>query len=216
MKFTQVVEYEIEAASLARADEIWGICGPELSQGSLDDGESIESYLKGGLREADVPLAAGNREFAVIVRGIACAEVTDRPLTAILDDLHDLILGHEDEYPEGAVEALAAAGRALEREQSELATISFSPEAYESAATFFGHLCPRPGGQPQGWSITVVPAEGEPFDAEAVEVTTIEDGPHEGYYALTVAPWDEEAGRGDRSQLRTFELYDDLVRVEVY
>lgn len=100
---------------------------------------------------------------------------------------------------------------------SDLATLSFQPEAYETAAEFFKQLAangPRLGGyaSPQGYTVDVVPKDGEPFTAEVLDVVADEE---DGQYKLVLAEWDDAEDCGDLSKVRKLDLYDDLVRVEV-
>lgn len=86
---------------------------------------------------------------------------------------------------------------------SDLATISFQPEAHDSAATAFHAI--------KGYTVTVVPVKGEPWDAELVDVVVGTDGQHKAI----LAPWDEAAGKSDRLKNRWLDLYDDIERLEV-
>jgi hypothetical protein len=106
-----------------------------------------------------------------------------------------------------------------------LATLAFQPEAFDSAAAFVNLLTPhrRPRAEvgallapvangDRGYTVTVVPVDGDAFDAEVVD---IECDDSDGQYKIVLAEWDEDAGCGDRRRLRRLDIYDDLERIEV-
>lgn len=84
----------------------------------------------------------------------------------------------------------------------DLATIAFQPEAHDSAADRFRGL--------RGLTVTVVPTEGEQFDAQVHGLRLDDDG----QYRLDVRPWDEERGE-PTNEVRTLDIYDELERIEV-
>lgn len=87
---------------------------------------------------------------------------------------------------------------------SVLATIAFQPEAYDSAADAFRQI--------QGYTVDVVPTKGERFTAELLDVIVND---HDGQYRVVLARWDEQAGRGNRNDTVTLDIYDELERMEV-
>lgn len=89
-----------------------------------------------------------------------------------------------------------------------LATLSFQPEAHDTAANAFQRVV--------GLTVTVVP---EPdalnrfaqFDAELTGIAIGEDG----QYKARLAPWNDEKDEPDRENEVELDLYDDILRLEV-
>lgn len=93
----------------------------------------------------------------------------------------------------------------------DLATISFQPEAHQTAERFFNLLCPVPPQRNDGFTVTVVTTAGEKFDAEMIAIGADDSG----FLRLTVAPWIESEDRSDRDNTRSFDIYTELQRIEV-
>lgn len=85
-----------------------------------------------------------------------------------------------------------------------LCCISYQPEAHESAANAFASL--------QGWTLRVVPAKGEPFDAIAADLIFDRNT---GHAMAVLHPWPDGAEEADSSKAITMDIYDDIKRVEV-
>lgn len=84
-----------------------------------------------------------------------------------------------------------------------LAVLAFQPEAFDGMAQVLRGVV--------GWTVRVVPVKGEAFDAELLDVTVGDDG----QYKAVVAPWDDAADAGDRKRTQSFDIYDELVCLEV-
>lgn len=131
-----------------------------------------------------------------------------RDLAAAILKSVELIAEGEDEFAE-----LSEAARELAQQtqdQAGLCTIAFRPEAYDTAATTLQHFTAH--GRNHGFTVHVVPVDGDPFDAELVDLVVDQDA---GQWRAEVASWNEQQGCGDRSKMRTFDIYDDLDRLEV-
>lgn len=85
-----------------------------------------------------------------------------------------------------------------------LCTIAFHAEAHDTAADSLRQIA--------GLTVTVVPKDADPFDAELLGVWIHETS---GCYVAVFAKWDAAAGRGDRSQTVTLDIYTELDRIEV-
>lgn len=82
----------------------------------------------------------------------------------------------------------------------DLAVIAFQPEAWESAGTMLYRL--------EGWTVDVVPIEGEPFTATVGDVVY----PDGGGFKIKLRVWvDDRPG----DEVRTLDVYDEIVRLEV-
>ena len=86
-----------------------------------------------------------------------------------------------------------------------LCTIAFQSEAYDAAAVAINEM--------RGWCVRAVPTEGEPFDAELLGTLVNE---RTGCYEVELAVWDEAAGRGDYSNVRRLDIYEQIERIEVH
>lgn len=114
--------------------------------------------------------------------------------------------------------------------------MSFQSEAFESAAAFLQLICPRERpadfqnatgshwvasngspGRPQGYCVRVVKRDGSPaFDAEVRNVIVHEGSDSDGQYKLVLWPWEDDASGGDSTREIELDIYDDILRVEVY
>jgi hypothetical protein len=147
------------------------------------------------------------------MRGAGDAKLTDSQLRNLEDALANCA---NDWIEENALDrAGGVAARCMGEETprafpADLCAVAFRPDAYDTAAAALQRF--TAGRRKQGYTIHVVPVEGEPFDAELVDLVIDED---DGKWKAQVAPWDEEEDRGDRSKMRTFDIYDELDRLEV-
>lgn len=115
-------------------------------------------------------------------------------------------------------------------ENEQLAVLAFMPEAHDSAAAFLnlltGHHRTRAKvgslyvpvanddvSDDQGYCVHVICADGAEFDAEVRDVTVDEN---DGQYKLVLWEWEDDADRGDPDKEHVLDIYDDLVRVEVW
>lgn len=87
---------------------------------------------------------------------------------------------------------------------TDICTVSFQGEAHDSAANALHAI--------EGYTVEVFPYEGEAFTAEVLGLII---DPGSGQYRVQLAPWDREAGRGDRNRVRALDIYQDIERVEV-
>jgi hypothetical protein len=87
-------------------------------------------------------------------------------------------------------------------------TIAFEAEAYDWAAGALHSLAYA------GLTATIEPRDGEPFTAELRRVFVRPDGPDEGYWKLTVAPYHPDGG-ADYENERTLDIYTEIRRVVI-
>lgn len=93
---------------------------------------------------------------------------------------------------------------------ADLCVVGFRAEAYDNAAATLQRFAAH--NHEDGATVHVVPLDDEPFDAELCDLV-VDEG--DGKWKVHVAPWDGEEGRGDRTKMRTLDIYDELDRLEV-
>lgn len=85
--------------------------------------------------------------------------------------------------------------------ETELCVIAFQGEAHDSAANAILNM--------HGWTVDVVPAEGEPFTASIGDVCY----PADGGTSVQLVVWNDDGEPTD--EIRELDIYDELVRLEV-
>lgn len=126
----------------------------------------------------------------------------------------DGLAAHEQEDAKQMRREIAEGQAWLRRGRtSDAACLAFQPEAFDSAAAFFHRICRETATSHagQGYTVDVIPTEGEPFTAEAILIRVGTDG----QWKLVLWEWDEDAGAGDPERERVLDIYDELDRVEV-
>lgn len=93
---------------------------------------------------------------------------------------------------------------------ADLCVVGFRAEAYDTVAATLQRFTAH--NREDGATVHVVPLAGEAFDAEVCDLAVDED---DGKWKVQLAPWNQEEGRGDRSKVRTFDIYDEIARFEV-
>lgn len=94
---------------------------------------------------------------------------------------------------------------------SDLCTIAFQSEAFDSAANVLRSI--------EGYTVTVITRESndplvedEQFDARLIGLTIGDDGQYKAWFG----PWDEERGAVDPdASAVVLDIYDDIERIEV-
>lgn len=85
--------------------------------------------------------------------------------------------------------------------ERDLCVIAFQAEAHDSAGQAILNM--------HGWTVDVVPVEGEPFTATVGDLCY----PADGGTSVQLRVWNDNGEPTD--EIREFDIYDELVRLEV-